>query len=371
MTPRPGVDEHARAERPLAPRPEGPVARVGAMTGFRRVVDRLGGDHAALLAEFGLASHALDDPDAWISYTAAVDLLERAAEVLEREDFGLELAEHQGLLAALGPAAFIARHSETVESTLQALAGWLDIVQSRAVSFEVDRTEEGSGRLRWRLRLPGRARSAQTNELNQAICIRILQNLRGRSFRPLEVRFVHARPADETRLRALFGPNLRFEAEHNEIRIAAADMDAANPQSDPALRELARGYVARLGRARGGPSDTISRCANLVAQLLPTRRCSLAAVAEDLELHPRTLQRRLRAAGTDFRSVLERERRTFALRYVADPDLPLVRIAGRLGYADQPSFTRAFGDWFGTTPAVMRRRLLDGDEAGPGRGGTS
>ncbi|MEE4300163.1 MAG: helix-turn-helix domain-containing protein [Pseudomonadales bacterium] len=114
-------------------------------------------------------------------------------------------------------------------------------------------------------------------------------------------------------------------------------------------------------RARGRPADTVSRCADLVAQLLPTRGCDLAAVAAALELHPRTLQRRLRAAGADFRSVLERERRTFALRYLADPELPLVRIAGRLGYADQPTFTRACAGWFGVTPAVMRERLLAGE----------
>lgn len=349
---------------PDGARPDGPASRVGVMSGFRRVVDRLGGDHRVLLAEFGLAPDALDDPDAWLPFVTAVDLLERAAEVLDRPDLGLELAEHQGLLAALGPAAFIARHSETVESTLRALGGWLDAVQTRGVSFEVDRTDEGSGRLRWRIRLPLRAGAAQTNELNHAICLRILQNLRGRDFRPLEVRFVHEQPRSDARLRQLFGPRLRFGAAYNEIRIAAADMDAPNPQSDPALRELAQGYVGRLVRARGRPADTVSRCADLVAQLLPTRGCDLAAVAAALELHPRTLQRRLRAAGTDFRSVVERERRTFALRYLADPELPLVRISGRLGYADQPTFTRACGIWFGHSPAVMRERLLTGEYPG-------
>lgn len=83
-----------------------------------------------------------------------------------------------------------------------------------------------------------------------------------------------------------------------------------------------------------------------------------------LELHPRTLQRRLRAAGTDFRGIVEGERRAFALRYLADPELPLVRIAGRLGCADQPTFTRACGNWFGVSPAVMRARRMAGEYTG-------
>jgi AraC-like DNA-binding protein len=341
-----------------------PTARVGVLTGYRRVVTRLGGDPAALLARRGLPPDALDDPDVWMPYAVLVDLLEDAARALGRPDFGLELAEHQGLLAALGPAALIARHAEDVASTLGALGSWMTIAQTRAVFFDVDRLPSGDGRLRWRLRLPRRADSPQVNELNHAICLRVLESLRGRSFRPREVRFVHAAPADRTRLHAVFGERLRFRAEHNEIRIAAADMDARNPHSDAAMRELARGYVQRLGRRHGGPPDTVGRCADLIAQLLSTRNCTLESVAEDLDLHPRTLQRRLAEAGTDFRTLLERERRTFAVQYLADPELPLVRVATRLGYADQPTFTRAFRGWFGETPAAMRRRLqADGDDA--------
>ena len=73
-----------------------------------------------------------------------------------------------------------------------------------------------------------------------------------------------------------------------------------------------------------------------------------------LGVSERTLQRRLTELGRSFSDVVEDFRREEAARLLATPGLHLVEVAGRLGYAEQTSFTRAFRRWTGTTPGAWR-----------------
>ena len=65
-------------------------------------------------------------------------------------------------------------------------------------------------------------------------------------------------------------------------------------------------------------------------------------VADQLRLHPRTLQRRLAGEGVTFAALLDRERRAQAARLLTQPDLQLGQVAGLLGYSEQSAFNRAF-----------------------------
>jgi AraC-like DNA-binding protein len=53
-------------------------------------------------------------------------------------------------------------------------------------------------------------------------------------------------------------------------------------------------------------------------------------------------------------------RRSFALRYLADPDQTLTEIAYLLGYSESSAVNRAFERWTGSTSSAHRRSLLAG-----------
>jgi AraC-like DNA-binding protein len=92
----------------------------------------------------------------------------------------------------------------------------------------------------------------------------------------------------------------------------------------------------------------------VLCNLLMGGEPSLDAVAEVFTVHRRTLNRRLRESGVTFRQVLDEVRRQRARQLLRDTDLPVLAIAGTLGYADAPAFTRAFRRWSGTTPTAWR-----------------
>lgn len=81
----------------------------------------------------------------------------------------------------------------------------------------------------------------------------------------------------------------------------------------------------------------------------------LEALAEELHLHARTLQRRLRDIGDSHSGILARVRYGLARQWLQDPALPIEDISDRLGFSDRRSFTQAFTRWSGVTPSQYRR----------------
>lgn len=82
---------------------------------------------------------------------------------------------------------------------------------------------------------------------------------------------------------------------------------------------------------------------------------SVDAMALRLQLHPRTLQRRLRDEGQSFSSVLAQVRFRLASQWLRESPAPIEDIAERLGFADRRSFTQAFSRWAGCTPSQYRQ----------------
>ena len=114
-----------------------------------------------------------------------------------------------------------------------------------------------------------------------------------------------------------------------------------------AAKYLESNYVPRT-------ASLSEHVAELTRRLLPTGQCSVDAIANQLAMHPRSLQRRLIAEGVRCQDLIERERRALAAKYLAEPGLHLGQIAGLLGYAEKATLNRACRRWFGKTPRQYR-----------------
>ena len=71
----------------------------------------------------------------------------------------------------------------------------------------------------------------------------------------------------------------------------------------------------------------------------------------------RTLQRRLREQGVDFKWLVDDTRRRFSLNYLRERKHTLCEIACLLGYSEVSTLNRAFRRWTGSTPSDYRRRV--------------
>ena len=91
---------------------------------------------------------------------------------------------------------------------------------------------------------------------------------------------------------------------------------------------------------------------------LPAGRVSEAAVARELNLSQRSLQRRLREQGTSFNELLDGIRHELSGQYVTDSSRSFTEIAFLLGFSEPSNFARAFKRWHGVAPGAFRARAL-------------
>jgi len=81
--------------------------------------------------------------------------------------------------------------------------------------------------------------------------------------------------------------------------------------------------------------------------LIGSNRCALEDLAGHFARHPRTLNRRLKNAGTSFRQLHNRARHETARQLLRDTTGSIEAIATLLGFSGRSAFNRAFSRWQG------------------------
>ena len=92
----------------------------------------------------------------------------------------------------------------------------------------------------------------------------------------------------------------------------------------------------------------------VIMQFLGTENCTNDRIATALNLHPRTLHRRLNAEGTSFQQIKDEVRRDVMLYYLQQTHLDFALISERLGFAEQSVMTRRCNRWFSASPTKLR-----------------
>lgn len=167
---------------------------------------------------------------------------------------------------------------------------------------------------------------------------------------------VHLLPEDAPLAPALaslpFG-RVDFASRARRIVLPVAALDAPLPHANQQTQELClqqcEDLLQRSARLEGVSAQ--------VRALLVSHgfEGGIAAVADAMAVHPRTLRRRLADEGTTFRDLLAETRCTLAVQLLAEVGLTVDEVARRLGYAESASFSRAFSGWTGEPPSHFRR----------------
>ncbi len=87
------------------------------------------------------------------------------------------------------------------------------------------------------------------------------------------------------------------------------------------------------------PDKVSSEVKQLLLRLLPSGQASQNTVAHKMNRSTSTLQRQLRAEGTNYREVFDGTRKSLATQYVRDGECSLGEIAYQLGFTDQSHFS--------------------------------
>ncbi|MCU1739300.1 MULTISPECIES: AraC family transcriptional regulator [unclassified Pseudomonas] len=175
---------------------------------------------------------------------------------------------------------------------------------------------------------------------------------------PIAAAFSYKRPADCTRLEAVFGKHLTFSQPVNKITYALSDCKRSLATANAALR------LYHLNHTNEELSKRQYRIASAVKNhifvgLSSGKTVSLESIARQLNLSVRTLQNRLEDESTGFRSLVDDCRCQLASQLLCFTSDTIMSIAEKLNFRDSSSFHKACNRWFGCPPGLYRSQKME------------
>lgn len=325
--------------------------RSATLSGYVDLVKSLGRDPHAFMRTVGLQAKFLEDPETLIPRDAARELLEITARATHTEDLALRLAA-QRKLSALGPISLVLREEPTPRAALDTLCRFLKLVNaSLAIRIE----DAGTVVVIREDLLPSPGlEMRQSVELAVGSMFRLLGDLIGPQWRPLEVCFTHRAPADISAHRAFFGRKVKFNQEFNGLVCATADLSKPRELGDPVAAGFARKMLEAAMKDRNESAQ--EACRQLILALLPGGTCTAEEVARHLHVDRRTLHRKLGAEDLTFSRLLDHVRSDLVKRHLRESDMPLGEVAELLGFSSASSFSHWFQSVFGCSASQWRKQ---------------
>ena len=317
------------------------------------LLQRAGVDVDGVLAETGFTALDLQKATRLVPMSVLRRLV-LASPPDHRAGFGLALGELSPLTAQ-GPLGVAMATSADLDEALQTL-GAFGGARARVVRFRYVVREDA-----------GEVEVLETFDYGdmrmvvlESAALQVSKMMAAAIGRPpdgLEFQFPY-RPPDWAALYADRFPGIvEFGGRSLRIRVPRSELSLRCVAADPAAHDAALRDCRREAEEPGAVSD---------ADILPFVKNRLAiadddypgleAMAKALAISPRTLIRRLRAAGASYRALVDEARAYRACRRLTHTNDPIDRIAADLGYADTSNFSRTFRRWRNMAPSQYRAR---------------
>jgi AraC-like DNA-binding protein len=306
-------------------------------------MDQRSGKTDLLLAAHGLMRSQLADPYAKVPMARYVALFEEAAILAEEPALGARM----GLMfkpGDIGPIGVLFSLTSTISGALERLSRYVISVQTATGSGVF----EENGDLVWSYRLldPSLWPRRQESEFTLSASCQLIRSCFGRNWRPLEVHFEHQAPRDTSVLKRIFRAPLLFGQSGNRLVLARADADKVHRIEDDSLTGILERHIADLiGNEAQQEGGVTQKVRTLISIYLGHKPVTINTVASDLNISPRSLQRRLANEGTSLRVLVRDHRQALAALHLENRDANMAQIADALGYADATVLWRARRNW--------------------------
>jgi AraC-like DNA-binding protein len=316
------------------------------------VMNDLGYDSQACLKGSGILLSQLDDANARMSLQQELAFYRNALELSGDPVVGLQLGEpfipqRYGLFgyALLSAATF--RHALTLTENFGRLT----------FSFYTF-TYGVSGRRAWFCMSEPPPFEQELVDLyldrDMSAAVVDFREVLGGPFPIEEVYITHDGHGRQQDYRDYYGCTAHFCADSNKLVFSSALLDKPLPQSDPEssrhFQQQCQLLIAKLATAGHFVDDV-----RMLMLARPGFFPDIDYVAEKLGMSTRTLRRRLKEEGSNYRALLDEIRFGLAKEYLGETNLPMEEICGLLGYSESGNFSHAFRRWSGQSPRDWRQ----------------
>lgn len=311
---------------------------------------RTGRSLAELAASVRVSLSAIGDVTARVPHSTAIAVWEAMASASEDAAFGVFAAELVGA-APFDIIDLALAHTADVGTMVRQFLRYQALFHEANDARAELRAELVTLSHRFRGDLP---RSRHFTEFLLAVWATKLRRATGRRELLTEVRLRDATPRDMSPLARAFAAPLRIGAEEDALVFPRDVLELPVQGADAGLARTLLPQLDSELRGRGGEAAFVAELRAHVQALLGEGDALAEPVARALGTSERTMQRRLRQAGTGFRDVVDEVRREAALAELGRGTATVTDIAFKLGFSDLSAFSRAFRRWTGTSPSEYR-----------------
>jgi len=322
---------------------------------FSNLVGELGGDPKILMRRVGIRPDEKSaDGVSGATYRQIVHLIELAASTLSCPDFGMRLATMQSGSGMFGPLGRVMENSKTFGEALDYVSQH-SYAHSLAARIWLKRSPSTKtvfvGHDILLDRMPNKSQA-----MEQILLVGHLAavEITGGRARARKIHFRHQPVSPLKSYRRFFGCETRFGQNEYGVIFSERDLKCPIIEPDSDAYQAAIEYIEAKFIRHRPPLHAQARGA--IMQYLGSDRCTNDRTAAVLNLHPRTLHRRLQAEGTSFQQIKDEVRRDLMLYYLKQTSLEFARISERLGFAEQSVMTRICHRWFSASPTQLRSR---------------
>ncbi|TLX10912.1 AraC family transcriptional regulator [Rhizobium sp. MHM7A] len=314
-------------------------------------IDKRSGKTDLLLASHGILRSQLEDPYAVLPMARYVALFEDAATIIGEPALGARMGT--GFKPAdLGPIGMLFALSQNIRSAFQRLSKYVNAVQGATNSGVF----EENGDFIWSYRIvdTGMWPRRQDSEFTIAASCQLVRSCFGRGWRPTEIQLEHHASRDAGALERIYGAPVLFGQSGNRIVMNKADADRVYRSEDKSLIEILERHIGDLVDDPTAGDAVTEKVQALIGIYLGRKPITVAILAAELKMSPRSLQRRLSEEGVSLRDLIRQHRQTLAAHYLGDRHAPpMSEVARVLGYADNTVLWRALRSWKKRKPSAF------------------
>ncbi|WP_409434136.1 AraC family transcriptional regulator ligand-binding domain-containing protein [Litorimonas sp. RW-G-Af-16] len=171
------------------------------------------------------------------------------------------------------------------------------------------------------------------------------------------VYFKHQKPKDMVGFEMVFGMDVRFGADRNQIKFNSETVDQALPTSNPEKLAYVRHRLDEIMERVEQKSGISQRISHIIHEGIKDQQVGFDYVARNIGMSPRNLRRLLKEEGHSYRDILANVRKNLCQTYMRQGKT-FTEIAQLLAYNDQSAFTRAFKKWYGVSPTEYQPDVI-------------
>jgi len=326
--------------------------RAAVIRGFDQLVEELGGDYRKVASNAGLDLGEIADPNALIASSVVKNVLDYSARETGCFHFGLLLAQHLDQENHLGILGQVIQSAPTLGVALEDGFNFIGL-HTGASLWQLHSSDEVSY-VTYALLEGSEGGSEQVQQFVITSLWQLLHAITDHQWHPTMLNFTFKRPANMVPFRRLFHVPIMFDSDFCGVIFHTSDLSIELSKQKTSVHDALVRYAIEVTERK--PLNFTEQVRILIRKNLEIHKVGAGSITQFLPFERRTMQRKLKQAGTSYRYLLNEVRVELAKDWLSNSDIPITRLAERLQYSGLATMTRAFKAQTGLTPKAWRQK---------------